>query len=97
MIGGWAFNRYAEPRFTGDFDVFLSSEDDNQVRLRRVLTAFGYAEVLPPADGPLFRKKIIMIGRPPNRLDLLIEIDGITFEEAWMRREKGYIDGLEVS
>jgi hypothetical protein len=24
VIGGWAYNSYAEPRFTGDLDIFVS-------------------------------------------------------------------------
>jgi len=42
VIGGWAYNRYAEPRFTGDIDLFLSADEDTEARLRKVLRAFGF-------------------------------------------------------
>jgi hypothetical protein len=29
---------------------------------------------------------VIQFGRPPNRIDLLSSIDGVTFEEAWDTR-----------
>ena len=96
VIGGWAYNRYAEPRFTGDIDLFLSADEDTEARLRRVLRAFGFADVLPPVDRPLFDKKVIMLGRPPHRIDLITEIDGVGFAEAWRDRQPGALDGLPV-
>ena len=96
VIGGWAFNRYAEPRFTGDIDIFVADDSDNQLRIRRALVRFGYAATLPAENLALFSKKIIMLGRPPNRIDLLKEISGISFEEAFANRERGMLDGIEV-
>lgn len=96
MIGGWAHNRYAAPRFTGDFDFFVSDCKENQEKLRTVLVKFGYESVLPPRNNNLFRKKIIMLGEPPNRIDLITEIDGISFKEAWKNREKDLLDEIPV-
>ena len=31
---------------------------------------------------------VLQFGRPPHRIDLLNEIDGVTFSEAWPRRIK---------
>ena len=96
VIGGGAYNRYAEPRFTGDIDLFLASDEDTEVRLRKVLRAFGFGAALPPVDRPLFEKKVIMLGRPPHRIDLITGIDGVTFAEAWLDREPATLDGLPV-
>ena len=97
VIGGWAFNRYAEPRFTGDIDFFVSSDPKSTTRLRRVLDRFGFGDELPTENQPLFTKPIIMLGRPPNRIDLLTRIDGVEFAEAWPTREPGDLDGLPVN
>jgi hypothetical protein len=59
-------------------------------------TKFSFGSVLPPAEKPLFEKKIIMLGRPPNRIDLLREISAVSFEAAWSSRESGDLDGLSV-
>jgi hypothetical protein len=96
VIGGWAYNRYAEPRVTGDIDFFRSAAPENQALLRRVLEKFGFGPALPPTNRPLFRKKILMLGRPPNRIDLAIAIDGLTFEEAWENRQRGDLDGMSA-
>ncbi len=39
-------------------------------------------------DGSTFQ-----IGQPPERVDILQQIDGISFDEAWENRIEGAIDG----
>ena len=95
VIGGWAYNRYAEPRFTGDIDFFLPRDSDTEARLRRVLVTFGFGDVLP-ARGSLFENDVIMLGRPPHRIDLITSIDGVEFEEAWDDKQEGNLDGISV-
>ncbi|MEM9695256.1 MAG: hypothetical protein AAGA56_22125 [Myxococcota bacterium] len=65
VIGGWAYNRYAEPRFTGDIDFFLGSDRDTEVQMRAVLRDFGFGDAVPSAERPLFEKPVIMLG--PHR------------------------------
>ncbi len=96
MIGGWAYNRYGEPRFTGDIDFFVSTSNENQLALRAVLNTFGLGSFLPPPEKSLFEKKILMFGRPPTRIDLISEIAGVTFEEAWSEKEEDVLDGLTI-
>lgn len=62
-----------------------------------MLEAFGFGTALPPPDRPLFEKKVIMLGRPPHRIDLITTIDGVSFEEAWATRIEDELDGLRVS
>lgn len=62
-----------------------------------MLQAFGFGSALPPDDRRLFERKVIMLGVPPNRIDLLKEISGVTFEDAWQRRVEGSLDGLPTS
>lgn len=96
VIGGWAYNRYAEPRFTGDIDFFLCNSTSSEQKVRRVLQSFGFGALLPPIEKRLFEKKVLMLGRPPHRIDLIVQIDGIAFEDAWLNREQGELDGLQV-
>jgi len=39
---------------------------------------------------------VVQLGRPPNRIDLLTAIDGVTFAEAWPNRVSAELDGLPV-
>lgn len=55
MIGGYAYNLYRNPRATGDIDFLVSPDIENEARLRRTLTEFGFGSTLPPepANGGL--------------------------------------------
>jgi|688.fasta_scaffold435867_1 hypothetical protein len=94
IVGGWAFNRYVEPRVTGDIDFFVESSPASERLVRQLLEDFGFGSVLP--SGPILNKDVIMLGRAPQRIDLLTKIDGVTFEEAWKSREYEVMDGLRV-
>ena len=36
------------------------------------------------------------IGLPPRRIDLLTEIDGVSFDEAWQSRTISQVSALEI-
>ena len=44
IVGGYAVAWHGYPRFTKDLDIFFLASSDNVCRLRRALTAFGFAE-----------------------------------------------------
>jgi hypothetical protein len=92
IIGGHAFSVYSEPRTTKDLDLYIRSEPENAKAVFRALAQFGAPlQGMSPADfadGTTFQ-----MGQPPNRIDVLQRIDGITFEEAWAHRVQGLIDG----
>tara|TARA_R110002049_G_scaffold285698_4_gene467069 strand:- start:230289 stop:230735 length:447 start_codon:yes stop_codon:yes gene_type:complete len=94
IIGGWAYNRYAEPRATGDIDFFVEKSEESEKVTRELLTEFGFGSALP--EGPLFEKDVIMLGHAPYRIDLLTKIDGVTFGEVWETREYESFYGLRV-
>jgi hypothetical protein len=92
LIGGHAFGVHAEPRATKDLDIFIRSDPDNAKAVFNALAEFGAPlQGMSPgdfADGTTFQ-----IGLPPDRIDVLQRIDGVTFDEAWKNRIEGMIDG----
>ena len=92
LIGGHAFGVHAEPRATKDLDIFIRSDPDNAKAVFNALAEFGAPlQGMSPgdfADGTTFQ-----IGLPPDRIDILQRIDGVTFDEAWKNRIEGMIDG----
>lgn len=91
IVDGYAFGVHAEPRATKDLDVFIGTDSENSEAVFRALAQYGAPlEGLTPkdfTDGSAFQ-----IGQPPARIDLLQQIDGISFEEAWSNRIEGTID-----
>lgn len=92
IIGAHAFGVYAEPRATKDLDLFIRSDIENARATFKALAEFGapLGNLSPSdfADGSTFQ-----IGQPPDRIDILQKIDGISFDEAWENRVEGSIDG----
>lgn len=92
IVGAHAFGVYAEPRATKDLDLFIRSDMENARATFKALAEFGapLGKLSPNdfADGTTFQ-----IGQPPDRIDILQKIDGITFEEAWENRVEGSIEG----
>jgi|SRR5690625_4404563 len=86
VIGGYAFAIHAEPRYTKDLDIFLDNTHNNAQKLMVVLSDFGFQSLSITIDDLTTPGKIIQIGNPPLRIDLLNDIDGVFFDEAWDNR-----------
>ena len=97
MIGGYAYNLYRNPRATGDIDFFVATSDANEQSIRKSLVDFGFGESLPNATTPLLvMGKVLMLGRPPFRIDILTKIDGASFEEVEKTCRFIELDGLRI-
>ena len=82
LVGGYAVAFHGYPRFTRDLDVFYRCTEENITKLRNSLIEFGFTR--NQVQEQPFEKpgEIIHFGVEPIRIDLLNEVDGITFEEA---------------
>jgi hypothetical protein len=87
---------YTEPRYTKDIDVFVSVGDAEIAAIGQAFTEFGFPMTADLLEQLKLPNRMISIGRPPSRIDLLNELTGIDFEQAWSRRHIVSIDQLEV-
>jgi hypothetical protein len=86
IVGGYALAVHGVPRFTKDLDVWVRADESNAPRVWQGLDAFGAplgSLTLADLKSPGI---IFQIGVPPNRIDILTGIDGVTFDEAWKNR-----------
>lgn len=97
LVGGYAVAYHGYPRYTGDIDFFVDISGDNPQRLEETLRHFGYGETGLNAEAFTTENQIIQLGVPPNRIDLITSLSGVTFEEAWASREVGEMDGLPIT
>ncbi len=82
IVGGYAVAYHGHPRFTKDIDVFFQLSEDNVGRLRQALIAFGFREEDLPLEAFTTVGNVLTFGVVPTRVDLINEIDGVTYEEA---------------
>lgn len=98
LVGAYALAFHGSPRATGDIDVFVRPTADNAERTWRALNVFGAplaAANVQPSD---FASPgiVYQVGLPPRRIDILTQISGLTFEQAWESRVLAEVDGHEV-
>ncbi len=96
VIGGYALIQYAEPRYTKDIDLWISTDPANAAAVYQALREFGaplsgLTEADFAEDGYFYQ-----MGVPPMRVDILMGIPGIKFEEARPKRVEIDFDGLSV-
>lgn len=95
IIGAFAVAFHAKPRFTKDLDIFVEATPDNAERLLRAIDAFGFGTLGLTVDD-FASGRVTQLGFPPNRIDLVTSIDGVTFEEAWASRVAGKYGDIDV-
>ncbi|MDH3268307.1 MAG: hypothetical protein OEM46_05575 [Ignavibacteria bacterium] len=89
VVGGYAFAVHAFPRFTNDIDFFILTSKTNVEKIIRTLTDFGFNVLDINPELLMEEGKVIQLGKPPFRIDILTSIDGINFTEAWERKVVG--------
>ncbi|MCF8151783.1 MAG: nucleotidyltransferase [Burkholderiaceae bacterium] len=87
IVGGYAMALHGRPRNTGDLDVWIDRDTENAARLMQVLEAFGFGGLGLSQQDFETREHVVQLGYPPFRIDLLTDIDGVEFAQAWPRRE----------
>jgi len=98
IVGGYAVAFHGWPRFTGDIDIFYDNSPENICRLKKTLRDFGFPEQDVP-DSSFFLKKgeMLTFGVPPIRVDLMNDIDGVSYEEAKRNLVRSKYGKVEVS
>ncbi len=91
-----AYHGYA--RATADMDVLVRAEPTNARRVFAAMAAFGapLASLEVTADDLAAYDGVVQLGLPPNRIDILMRADGISFDEAVAEGDALNIDGRRV-
>jgi hypothetical protein len=98
VVGAHAMAVHGVPRATGDIDIWVRPDRENAERVLKALVEFGApVEAMGLTLGDLAKPgTVYQIGLPPRRVDILTEIDGVSFEEAWQSRVVEKVSGLDV-
>jgi hypothetical protein len=86
IVGAYAVAGHGLPRATGDIDLWIRPSRANAEKVWRALERFGAPRSRLTPEALTEPDIAYQIGLPPNRIDILTSIDGVTFEEAWIDR-----------
>lgn len=96
LIGGYAVGFHGYPRATGDMDVWIALSAENARRVVKALQRFGFTHGEAEPDVFMDPGRIVRMGFPPMRIEILNKIDGVEFAEAYARHVAGSIDGVDI-
>ena len=97
IVGGYAVAIHGHPRYTKDIDIWIETSLDNANNLLQALEQFGFSSLGLQIQDFLTPDQIIQLGYPPNRIDLLTNIDGVVFEDCYPLRLEVLIDDVFVT
>ena len=97
IVGGYAVGLHGYPRATGDMDVWIAVNPSNAKKTAMVLREFGMPEELITDELFLGRDKVVRMGVPPVRIEVITGASGVKFSECYSRREVIEIDGVPVN
>lgn len=97
IVGGYAVGVHGHPRYTGDLDIWLNPTQENADRILACVNEFGFNSFGLKQDDFTRTGNIVQLGYPPLRIDLMTQIDGVTFNECYQNKIQVDIEGLLVN
>ena len=97
VVGAVALAHHGLPRYTGALDILIRNSPENTQRVESALAAFGFSGLGLKAADFLDSYRVVQLGLPPVRIDLLPSITGVSFEQAWAGRVQIQMEDTPVN
>lgn len=96
IVGAYAVIFYTEPRYTKDIDIWVRPEQENARKVLDALKKFG-APVSELTVADLSNPAMMyQLGIEPNRIDILMDVEGLKFSGAWKNRVASRYDNEKI-
>jgi predicted nucleotidyltransferase len=96
IVGGYAVAKHAEPRYTKDLDIWIGNSYDNAKLVYKALEEFGAPLNQISFEDFTTPDMVFQIGMEPSRIDILMSVEALSFDECWDRRSLVMIDEIEI-
>lgn len=97
VVGGYAMAFHGFVRATGDIiDLWIRTSDENAGRVWRALQTFGASLFDLTVEDLQTPGIVFQLGIVPTRIDVLTQISGVEFEDAWQSRQTVEIENLQI-
>jgi len=95
IAGAYAMSKVGYSRSTYDIDLWVNKTKENAINIYNALAEFGVPFEIEP-NNFLEPNSVLQIGIEPNRIDILTDIDGLTFDDAWFNKQVATFDTIEA-
>ncbi len=95
LVGGYATIIHGYNRTTGDLDIWVHQTEQNYHRLENAFKQFQMSVFDMTLDKFLHDSSVdvFSFGRPPVSIDIITQIKGLEFDQAWPKIEEKVIEG----
>lgn len=83
VVGGFAVAFHGYLRSTGDIDLWIRCSAENAKRVWKALQEFGAPLFDLTLDDLQTPGTVFQMGVIPTRIDVILKIDGVDFDDAW--------------
>jgi len=97
VVGGIAVIIHTEPRYTKDIDIWINNSRSNAERVFRALGNFGAPLGDVTVDDFTKNDLVYQIGVEPTRIDILMGLEAMDFEDCWSRRVPEALEGIPMN
>jgi len=97
LVGGYAVGFHGYPRATADMDIWIAVAPKTAKRVAEALHKFGFDQSDIRTEIFLEPGKVMRLGLPPVRIEILTGIDGVEFSDCFARRVAADADGIPVN
>lgn len=88
VVGGHAVIEHTEPRYTKDLDLWVEPTEENAQRVYRALARYGAPLSGITAKDFTNERLVFQMGLEPVRIDVLMSLEGVAFDDAWRARKR---------
>ncbi len=97
IVGAHALAHHGVPRYTGDLDILVRPDEDNARRIVAALADFGFASLGLTVEDFCRPDRVVQLGVPPVRIDLLTSLTGVSWDEVAAARVSGRYGSVPVA
>jgi hypothetical protein len=81
IVGAHALAFHGAPRYTGDLIIYIRPKAENAERVMVALADFGFGSLGLSEKDFSVPDRVVQLGYPPVRIDLVTSISGVSWEE----------------
>ena len=98
LVGGYSVILHGYSRTTGDMDIWVDRTKDNYLNLKKAFAQFGMPVFDMTEENFLSHPAwdVFTFGKPPVAIDLMVQLKGLDFDEAFNRSVIFSDEELEV-
>ena len=98
LVGGYSVILHGYARTTGDMDIWVKKTSGNYKKLQKAFALFGMSLFHMTEHNFLDNEAIdvFTFGKSPVRIDLMTNVKGLQFDEAFKNAKFTEVEGLQI-